>query len=96
MSTLDSDSTDAQVNNAYDNSASYAEDGSVTKARAFITACRFLLRRMVKQAGHGPATLTLSPELVLQEMRDAQSWLAANPATTNAGVIHYGFKEIRA
>ena len=95
MSTLTSSSTDAEVNAAYDDNASYAEDSSATKAAAFITACRFLLRRMAKTAGHGPATLTLSPELVLQEMRAAQAWLAANPTDTNAGVIHYSFNEMR-
>ena len=42
MSTLDSTSTLGQVESAYADNASYAEDNSVDKARAFVTACRLL------------------------------------------------------
>ncbi len=45
MPTLTSASTDAQVEAEYDDTASYAEDLSVAKARRFVTACRILVRR---------------------------------------------------
>ena len=45
MSTLNGSSTLAQVQAAYDDNASYAEDSSVSKCRAFLTACRILLRQ---------------------------------------------------
>ena len=51
MSALSSSSTLVQVENAYDDNASYAEDESVAKCRAFLTACRILLRRMPAQTG---------------------------------------------
>jgi hypothetical protein len=43
MATLDSTSTLSEILAAYADNASYAEDGSATKARSFITACRLLL-----------------------------------------------------
>ena len=95
MSTLDSTSTDAEVFAAYEDNASYLEDDSATKAAAFITACTFLLRRMAKSAGEGPANVTLSPELIEKQLEEAKVWLAANSTDTNAGVIHYSFAESR-
>jgi len=96
MSTLTSDSTDAEVYAAYEDNASYAEDSSTTKCRAFITACRFLVRRTAKQAGQAGFNVQLTPELIQDEMRKAETWLAANPGTTNEGAVHYGFDEFRA
>jgi hypothetical protein len=72
MSALTSTSTDAQVFAAYDDNASYAEDNSPAKARAFITACRILLRRVPKETGTREAHLTLTPDLIQKEMQAAQ------------------------
>lgn len=51
MPSLTSASTLAQVEASYDDNASYAEDASVAKAKAFVTACRILLRRLPAEAG---------------------------------------------
>lgn len=78
MSTLNGSSTLAQVQAAYDNNASYAEDGDVAKCRAFLTACRILLRRMPAESGTREAHHRLNPELIQKEMTEARSWLDAN------------------
>ena len=83
MATLSSISADAQVLAAYDDNASYEEDGSRTKAAAFITACRILRNRLPLTAGRGPQTFTR--ESLQAEVEAAQRWLEAHPATTGSG-----------
>lgn len=46
MSTLTSSSTYAEIVASYKDNASWYEDGSVAKAKAFVTACEFLLLDM--------------------------------------------------
>lgn len=79
MSTLSSSSTLAEIQAAYDDNASYVEDDSTAKAQVFVTACRLLLRQTPKVAvhgGRGGREIQLSPELIRDEMRDAQQWLS--------------------
>ena len=80
MSTLTSASTLAQVQAAYVDNASYAEDGSAAKAKAFLTACRVLLLKLPAEAGTREGTMRLNPELIQNEMAEARAWLAANGA----------------
>ena len=61
MATLNSRSTDAEVLAAYDDNASYEEDGNRGKANAFITACRILRNRLPLSAGRGSQTFTPAP-----------------------------------
>lgn len=85
MSTLTSASTDSDVWAAYDDNASYDEDGSTTKAKAFRTACRFLLRRQPKRATDGlGSSVEFNPDLIQKEMDEANDWLRAN-STTSGG-----------
>lgn len=88
MSTLDSSSTLAEINAAYDDNGSYEEDASTAKAAAFITACKLLLRRRPKVAAiarDGPS-VEHDPK-VLQELLDsARAWLASTPSTAG-GVV---------
>ena len=51
MSALTSASTLTDVQNAYVDNASYAEDASIAKAKAFVTACRILLLKLPAEAG---------------------------------------------
>jgi hypothetical protein len=80
MSTLTSASTDTEVESAYDDNASYAEDNSLAKARAFVTACRLLIRRVPGQLGTSGHARTFDMELLQNEMTTAQEWI-----TTHAG-----------
>lgn len=59
---------------AYFSNADYAEVRSVSKARAFVTACRKLLlapSSMVK----GSNSISSRIDLFRDELRDAQKWL---------------------
>ena len=84
MSSLSSSSTLAAVEASYDDNASYAEDGSVAKAKAFVTACRILLRRLSPEVGTRESHVRLSPELIRKEMTEAQAWLQANDTGATA------------
>jgi hypothetical protein len=86
MSTLTSSSTDAQVWAAYDDNASYEEDGDRTKALAFLTACKFLIRRKPKRMEHDGRSSDFDAEAIRDEMSAARNWLALNPASTTAAV----------
>ena len=94
MSSLTSASTLAAVEASYDDNASYAEDASVTKAKAFVTACRILLRRLPAEAGTRESHVRLSPELIRKEMTEAQAWLQANDAG-GPRVTRVNFKNCR-
>lgn len=75
MATVDSSSTLAQVEAAYDDNSSYLEDNSVAKARAFITAARILIRRYPSAQSSGDATVTLPITQIKQELDEARMWL---------------------
>ncbi len=90
MATLSSSSTLAEIQAAYDDNASYAEDASTVKAVAFITACRLLLRRTYKRqvhGGRGGQELEADPSLLRAELEDARRWLAAR--VNRAAGPHY-------
>jgi hypothetical protein len=101
---LSSSSTLVEVQNAYDDNASYAEDGDVAKAKAFITACRILLRRMPGESGTREQHFKMNPELIQKEMEAAQQFVAANDTANGTGggassngpkVIHSDFRNFR-
>lgn len=72
MSTLTSTSTDAEVEAAYDNNASYFEDRSVDKCGAFITACKILLRR--RAVSYTIAGRSVQRQEIREELKDAQTY----------------------
>lgn len=93
MSTLSSVSTLDQIRDAYADNASYAEDSSVAKARAFVTTCRILLLKLPKRAAHGRGNeVELDPRLIADEMRRAQAWLASS---ADNSVKHVSLEEFR-
>lgn len=99
MSTLTSASTDAAVQAAYDDNASYDEDASVAKAKAFITAARILLRRSYQSLSDGGSSMQQKIDLLKDEIAEAKQWLRdqgeymdeADEATTFADVS--GFRD---
>lgn len=100
MSALSSESTLAEIQAAYDDNASYEEDGSETKARAFITACRLLVRQTPKRTAHGGgagAELEIDTVRIAEELKAAQRWLAAHAGVTSGGpgVRHLSFDGFR-
>jgi hypothetical protein len=99
MSSLSSTSTDAEVYAAYDDNASYAEDVSAAKARAFTTAVRILLRRLPAEAGTREGNVRFSPETLRKELEEARDWLIANgSAASGSGApvaVRAGFNNYR-
>jgi hypothetical protein len=88
MSTLNSTSTLAQIEAAYADNASYAEDNSVAKARAFVTACRLLLLKYPNRTGTPQADLETSIDLIQKEKKAAEGWLQSHDtgsSSTSAG-----------
>lgn len=85
MSTLDSTSTLAEVQAAYDDNASYEEEGSLAKAAAFVTACRILRRRILRVSQQGSTRAEIDPATLQVELQAAQRWIAANSANAAAG-----------
>lgn len=92
MATLSSTSTLEEINAAYDDNSSYHEDASTAKAAAFITACRFLLRRTAKRAasgGRGGQELEHETRLLREEMESASKWLARQSGSGGTGQTRY-------
>lgn len=75
MATLNSSSTDAEVWAAYDDNASYEEDGSRAKALAFLTACRILRRRL-------PISGSRDGQSISRESLDAEAQAASRPPSS--------------
>lgn len=86
-----------EIVTAYLDNADYEESASVSKCRSFITACRRLLLELPKQSSHTGASVSLNPELIADEMRRAQSWLASADTTANpnGGVRHISLSRFR-
>ena len=94
MSTLDSSSTLAEIKAAYADNASYQEDASVSKARAFATACRLLLMKLPKRMAQGAGEeIELDLGLIRQELNTATGWLSAN--STSGAIKHVSFENFR-
>jgi hypothetical protein len=78
MAAIDSSSSLAAVEASYDDNASYLEEVSAAKARAFISAATILLRRMPETAGTREANFQYRMDLIQKELQKAREWLAAN------------------
>lgn len=85
MSSLSSSSTLAQVWAAYEDNASYEEDLSTTKAKAFITACRILLRRTPSSQTKGSNQVNYDPGHIAKELEHAKVWLEARDPDYRVG-----------
>ena len=92
MSTLTSASTDVQVEAAYDDNASYREDQSVAKAKAFLTACRILIRRCATRMGERGDVLEYDINLLRKEQLGAESWVQANGGFSGPRVTRTDFR----
>lgn len=99
MSSINSTSTLAQVEAAYDDNASYAEDRDPAKCRAFITACRMLIRRYPRATASGQTHTQFSVDLLTQQLAVAEQWLEANdtqsPAASGPRVTRVSFEQFR-
>lgn len=78
MASISSASTYQQVKDAFDDAASYVEDGSVAKAKALVTAGIMLLNREPLQAGEGSTQTTFNSALIQRQIDAANAFIAAN------------------
>jgi len=60
---------------AYDENADYSTTASVTKAKAFVVACRRLRRWAIRSEQNG-ASSEFSPDALAEEIASAENWLA--------------------
>lgn len=81
---------------AYYDNADYDVTGSVTRANAFVTACRQLIGR-ARKTGHGAANVEFDPASLQEQLETALSWLASNDTTnvSNPGVRHMSLRNFR-
>ena len=99
MGSLNSASRLAEIKAAYDDNASYEEDGDAAKARAFITACRLYLMRIPRRVAHGgPASeeIELEPRMLIDQIQEAKRWLALNVPAASGAVKFSDFFNFRA
>ena len=80
MSTLSSSSTRADVEAAYADDASYAEDASVPNARAFVTACRLLILKYSREHEHAAGVASDGGRRDPAEKAAAEKWLESHDA----------------
>jgi len=81
MATLDSTSTLAQIRASWKDNASYAEDNSTAKARAFETACRFLIEALPAQSGRNGTALQFDKQSMREELTQVRKWIAVRGAS---------------
>lgn len=87
---LSSASTMAEIENAYDDNASYDLNGSVTECKEFIAACRILLRRKPQDRSIDKMSMGYNLELWQTQLAKAEQWLSINDSTTAAASAHSG------
>ncbi|MEY2855666.1 MAG: hypothetical protein RL030_2798 [Pseudomonadota bacterium] len=93
---VDSSSTLAQVEAAYDDNADYRDSSSVTKARLFAQACRILVRRYVSGIAIDGASTSRNVDLIKQQLSDVDGWLDGNDtARSSSGSVVLDFREAR-
>lgn len=75
----------------YEDCASYDVAADADLCKRFIVAARILLRRIQTRAKHGGGEVEYDPAQISAELDKAESWLAANDATstsaTNVGGV---------
>ena len=86
MSALSSASSLDEIQAAYADAACYQEDGSASKARAFITACRLLLLQLPKRVSKGGRAqgeeVELDPGLLARQIDEAKRYLTSTAIAT--------------
>jgi len=96
VSTLSSTFTLAEIQASYYDNASYEEDSSIAKARAFVTACRFLLLKIPKTTAQGSGdSVEMNIQSIQSELSHAQTWVSNNNTANGGGVRFSSFEDFR-
>lgn len=96
MGTIDSSTTETELEAAFHNNCTYVEDNSTTKAAAFISVCAALLLRP-SAMGKGTFSSSWNRQTLYDMMQDARRWLEARDTDYRAGptVRDASFKRMR-
>lgn len=98
MAAVDSDSTRDQVIAAIANNASYVEDNSVAKCKAFITAVRLFLHCWAfEEARTDLASMRFNTAQLRADLQEATGWLERNGGSQAAsgGVRQFSVANFR-
>ena len=87
MATVDSSSTLAQVQAAFDDACSWVEDQDIAKARALVTAGTILLRRVPSTATKGSNALSSSNNEISKAIAEARVYIQAHDAAQLPGPL---------
>lgn len=68
-----------EARDAYLDNADYAEAGSVSKARAFVTACRRLKVLLPRVSAENGSRAEFDPQQLQKELEAAQGYVDSNP-----------------
>jgi hypothetical protein len=86
MGSVSSTSTDAQVRAALDDNASFQEDESLAKAKAYLTAIRVWRQRLALSARAGDGVAQIQRELLWcdTELERVHVWIMQNGGASTA------------
>jgi hypothetical protein len=94
MATITSASSQADIEAAYLDNCGYAEDGSSTMAKAFITACRAMLIHGITGISTGANRMQFEPGALAQQIAEAKRYVQAADGPVG-GVIHADLRDLR-
>jgi hypothetical protein len=93
MSSVTSATTYPQAVALYLANAGYAEDNSVTAAKAFVTACRAIILMRPTKSAHGKGGSTeFDLTMIQRQLEEARAWIASHGSPD---VIHADFGNFR-
>lgn len=94
---ITSASTEAQITAQYLDNSLFENPASVTKAWAFVEACRAMLQRGIVSSEHAGEKIEFDPKVILQMLNEAKAWIGVNGtvAAGGSGVKHADFAGFR-
>jgi hypothetical protein len=99
MASVTSQSSRGDVLNAMVDNASYDEDNSLPKAKAFVTACKvWLVRWAFDKSRQAHSEISMPTDLVQKQLEAAQAWVASQPAAaaaTSGNVLYASVENFR-
>lgn len=81
MATITSSMTIAQIEAVYLDNCTYAEDASVTKAKAFQSALRALILVSSTAMAKGGSSVSFDRAALPEQLKAVTQWISMHPAT---------------
>jgi len=86
MATLDSSSTQAEIEAEFADTVSWFEDRDLDKARRFVTACGFMIRRGLRAAQKGDERLEFDLTQLKTWRDEAATYVASRTSPHDGGL----------